>query len=137
MMLGNGKLIKLANGKKLGVVRKDRTFMTFRKEKTHLLKVYNAWALNQTLLNELRDVGVEWVEVHCSDTDYVYRTRLENFFEAGIVYQNPKNEKDIQIALPLRFWLKFPALSKRKIKRLEKSLKEWLGERRGKMADKN
>jgi len=128
-MLGNGKLIKLANGKKLGVIRKDKTFMTFRKEKKHLLKVYNAWALNQVLLKELRDIGVEWVEVHATDTNYIYRTRLENFFEAGIVYQNPKNEKDVQIALPLRFWLKFPALSKKEMKRLEKSLQSYLNQK--------
>ena len=126
MMLGSGKVIKFKNGKKLGVVRADKTFMTFRKEKIHLLRMYNAWAFNEVLLKELKDVGVEWLEVFATDTKFIYRTRLEYFFEAGIRYRNPKGERDFQLALPLKFWLKFPALNKRKVKKLEKNLKEFV-----------
>ena len=126
MMLGKGRQIKLRNGKKLGNIRTDRTFMTFRKEKKHLFRIYNGWALNRILLKELRDVGVEFVEVHATDTGYIYRTKLENFFTVGIYYKNPKNEKDEQIVLPLKYWAKYPMLNKRELKKIEKSLRKWL-----------
>ena len=119
-MIGKGKLIKFSNGKKLGVIRSDKTFMTFRKEKKHFFRIYNGWALNKKLLEELKTIGVEFVEVHANDTKYIYRTLLKNFFSVGIIYKNPKYDKDIQIVLPLRFWKKYPMIEKRKIKTIEK-----------------
>ncbi|HDI06587.1 MAG TPA: hypothetical protein ENF39_01115 [Candidatus Aenigmarchaeota archaeon] len=129
MFLGSGKLIKFKNGKKIGVIRADKTFMTFRNEKKHLFRIYNGWALNQKLLEELKDVGIEWIEIHANDTKFVYRTNIENFFSCGIYYKNPKGEKDYQIVLPLKFWSKFPMISKRKIKKIERSLM-WYGKQR-------
>jgi len=125
MFLGQGKLIRMRNGKRLGVLRKDRTFVTYRSEKKHLFKAYNGWAFNLELLKELKDV-VDWIEVHTTDTKMVYRTNIQNFFNCGIYYKNPKGEKDYQIILNLRFWAKFPQASKREIKKIEKSLKKWL-----------
>ena len=126
MFLGQGKVIKMRNGKKLGIICSDKTFRTFRKEKKHLFKLYNGWAFNVELLKELRDVGVEWIEVHCNDTKYIYRTNIQNFFNCGIYYKNPKGEKDYQLILPLDYWFKYPMLSKKEIKKIKKNLKKWL-----------
>ena len=121
-LLGNGKVVRFRNGKMLGVIRSDKTFMTFRKEKKHLFRMYNGWAFNKKLLEELRDIGIEWIEIHANDTKTIYRTNIENFFTVGIYYKNPKGEKDYQLVLQLRFWSKFPMIDRRKVKKLERRL---------------
>jgi len=128
MLVGNGKVVKLQNGKKLGIIRKDKTFVSFRTEKKHLFRMYNGWAFNKKLLEELKDIGVEWIEIQTYDTKMIYRTLLEDFFKVGIVYKNTKGEKDIQIILPLRYWNITPQ-NKREAKKIEKKIKSlgaWL-----------
>lgn len=108
MMIGEGKVVKLLNGKKLGVIGKDKVFRVYRKKKTHFMKVYKGWFMNKTLLEELRDIGIEIIEIHAYDEERIYRTLLDNFFRFGIKYINPKNEKDEQLGLELKYWNVYP-----------------------------
>ena len=104
MILGQGKVIKFQNGKKLGVIRKDKVFMIPRNKKKHFFRLYNGWAVNLQLLKELRDIGIETIEIRTNDTKEIYRTHIDNFFRSGIIYKNPKNEKDIQIVLNKKYF---------------------------------
>lgn len=106
----------------MGVVCKDKTFRAFKTERRHLFRIYNGWALNKILLEELKLTGIEWIEIHATDTGYIYRTSLQNFFNFGIFYQNKKGEKDPQIVLPLKFWAKFPMANKRQVKKVVKQI---------------
>ena len=123
MLLGDSKLIKISN-KRVGVIGKDKVFRMWRKKKKHFFKLYNGWAINKPLLKELRDVGIEEIEIHAYDEGKVYRTLLSCFFNHGIEYKNSKGEKDEQIILPINFWKVYPAkkASKKKIKTLLKYL---------------
>ena len=122
MLLGKGKIIRFRNGKMLGIIRRDKTFMVFRKEKKHLFRIYNGWGINKELLEELKDIGIKYIEIQATDTGYIYRTVLGTFEIFGIPYQNPKNEHDYQIVLPLKFWKKYPMLDKRDYR---KAIKRW------------
>jgi len=107
-MLEGEKVIKLSNGKKLGVVCRDLVFRIFgRDEKKHLFRIYNGWALNKELLEDLRNMHVEFIEIHTKQGN-IYKTNIVNFFdkEKAIYYKNTKGEKDIQLVLPLSFWFK-------------------------------
>jgi len=113
-MLGEGKVVKFKNGKKIGVICKDKTFRTFKTEKRHLFRIYNGWSINEEIVKELKDIGIEWIEVQAYDTKIIYRTKLANFLGGlAIHYRNPKKEKDFQLVLPLRFWQRFPMKNKR------------------------
>ena len=107
-MLDKGKTIKFSNGKKLGVICKDMVFRIYgRDEKKHLFRIYNGWALNRELLKDLKDIGVEIIEIHTKQNN-IYKTNILNFFnmEKAILYKNPRGERDIQLVLPLEFWFK-------------------------------
>lgn len=102
-----GKLLRFLNGKRLGILRNDYIFTTFKLKSKHFFRIYNGWALNKILLKALRDVGVEIIEVIARDEKKVYKTNINNFFLHGIEYKNTKNEKDEQIILSLGYWKVF------------------------------
>ncbi|MCD6371681.1 MAG: hypothetical protein J7L39_03110, partial [Candidatus Aenigmarchaeota archaeon] len=80
MMIGKGKLIKFLNGKRIGVICRDKTFRIYKTEKKHLFRIYNGWAINKEVLKELSQIGIEWIEIHAYDTKTIYRTHINNFF---------------------------------------------------------
>jgi len=102
------KIVKFANGKKLGVVCKDGVFRSFKKESKHLFKIYDGWGMNLNLLKELKEIGIEYIEIIATDTNVIYRTHIDNFFSNGILYRNQKGEMDTQLILPKRFWQILP-----------------------------
>jgi len=104
MLIGNGHQIKFKNGKKIGIIRSDGVFTSFKEKKKHFFRLYNGWSLNKELLNELKDIQTHTIEIVTKDTREIYSTNLSNFFNNGINYRNPKDEKDYQIILPLSFW---------------------------------
>jgi len=104
MFLGMGKQIRFRNGKRIGIAGKDGVFRVFKKEKRHLFRIYNGRGKNLLLLKELKQGNYNFIEIHTSDTKKIYRTHIQNFFEHGIPYKNPKNEKDPQLILPLDFF---------------------------------
>ncbi len=128
MLIGSGKIVRFLNGKKLGVIRSDKTFLTFRK-KEHFFKIYNGWGINKVLLKELEDIGVEYIEIIVRDEKTVYRTKLINFILNGIEYQNPKNEKDEQIILAKDYFETFP-LDKNYARKVREEIKKKKEERK-------
>jgi hypothetical protein len=105
----DGKVIRLLNGKRLGVIRKDYTFMAFRKKSKHYFRFYDGWSMNKELLEHLRDFGIKFIEIIDTESNTIYRTSVESFFQKGITYVNTKGIKDEQLILPIQNFMIFKA----------------------------
>ena len=104
MLIGKSKLIKFKSGKKIGILCSDMTFRMFKNEKRHTFRLYSGFGLNRELYNELKSIGVKFIEINCSDTKKIYKVPLFHFEQYGIAYRNPKKEKDYQFILPKKFF---------------------------------
>jgi len=103
-LLDFGKVLKFNNGKKIGLICKDKTLRIFKKERD-LFRLYNGWGLNLEAIKECQNVGVELIEIRTEK--YIYKTNIYNYLNNAIKYKNPKGEKDIQMILPLKWFYRW------------------------------
>lgn len=86
------------NKKKLiGVV--SGTDNIFRKKvqgSKHLMKIFNAWGIDESILKELKEMKVETIRIKDMETNTVYQSTVDKFFEKGIT----RNYAGVQVFLP-------------------------------------
>lgn len=92
--------IYTAAGQFAGQIRGD-TYHTNRRRSVHQLRQPPAWAIDATILGELRAAGVKRIEVREVEGGQTYTTTLETFFKHGIALDRGHGR---QVALPLAYW---------------------------------
>ena len=93
------KILYLGN-KKIGVIGRDRVFRMFRTKKKHYFRLYNGWALNKKLLEDLLyKFDIRLIEIIATDTNEIYKTDIPTWLKYGKKYRNPKDINDVQLIL--------------------------------------
>lgn len=75
-------------GSLIGMIRTDRVYITFR-NKDHWFKKYNGFGISFSVLDELKNYDVVLIKIIYTkqdNTQEVYITELNKFFEEGLVY---------------------------------------------------
>jgi len=92
-------------GKKVGIITKDGKFVTFRDEKKHLYRMYDAWGFSKEVIDFLDRIGIWLVEVVTRTK--LYRILFDDILRYGIKHRNPRDEKELQILVPRKFFRAF------------------------------
>ena len=54
------------------------------KSSKHLMKIYDAWAIEEEIVQEIRFAGCEEIRLLDTDTGTIYSTTFQNFLEKEI-----------------------------------------------------
>lgn len=95
--------------RRIGSIYQRREGLTFSKtvhRGKHLHRALNAWALQVSVLDQLRAAGVAIIEVKDAETGAVYRTTLERLESEAIRRDYPPHGP--QLFLPLHRWSTAP-----------------------------
>lgn len=80
---------------------KDGIFRKQVSASKHLMKIYNAYALDKDIFEELMDDGCVEIRIKELESGKIYSTKPENFIEHALT----KDYGDgVQMFLPLKFW---------------------------------
>ncbi|MCD6413584.1 MAG: hypothetical protein J7L54_05520 [Elusimicrobia bacterium] len=118
MLKVKNKILYL-HGKKVGIITRDGKFITFRDEKKHLYRMYDAWGFSKEVIDFLDRIGVLLVEV--ATKRKIYRILLGEIMKYGIKHRNPKDKNELQILVPRKFFRTIEIEAK---KETQKTLKE-------------
>jgi hypothetical protein len=74
-----------------------------RKRSKHLYRVLDAWCVDLGVLVRAADAGVERVVIVDSESGETYEAELDDILNYGTVIDHGAG---VQVALPLRYWLR-------------------------------
>ncbi len=95
-----GQPLRASTGQVAGYVD-GATFTSVRAAEKHMLRKPPAWALDASVLRQLRDLGVERVVIITTDWHITYHAPLDAFFAHGFHIERGYGR---QVGLKLGYW---------------------------------